>query len=183
MSGSPYAQLADALLGKGVRPFSHFQPPPDMGPSFWYPHSSLSVHLAVQLAKYVHGDGWILELGSFIGTSASTYAKALQYLHKDRVVVVCMDTWLGDVNMWEWKGSWLGPASRSGEPRLFEQFKLNIMNKSLDNMILPVRTSASVGLRYLSRQVTKNKVQRPAVIYVDSGAPPCGRNMCNMLLQ
>jgi hypothetical protein len=139
-----------------------------MEPSYWYPHSSLSTMLALQLAQHVDGSGWMLELGSFIGNSAITFARALQRLRKD-TVVVCMDTWLGDANMWEWKGNWLGPASASGEPRLFEQFKLNVLNKSLDGKILPVRTSATVGLRYLSRLVAKSSVQQPTIVYVDSG--------------
>ena len=94
-----YATLADTLLGHGVRPFYKFQPPPDMRPRHWYKHSGLTRGLALHLAVHVEHGGYILELGSFIGNSATTWAYAVRYLRKVNVSIVCMDTWLGDVNM------------------------------------------------------------------------------------
>ena len=67
-----YNQLADALLGTGVRPFETFQSPTDMRPSYWYGSSFANNHadLAAKLVEHAKGS-WILELGSFIGMSAT----------------------------------------------------------------------------------------------------------------
>ena len=81
-----------------------------------------------------------------------------------------MDTWLGDVNMWKWKGLWLGPTGPTGKPRLYEQFMLNVANNGFGDMIIPVQTSASVGLRYLMHLTSRGwgKMPRPSVMYVDA---------------
>jgi hypothetical protein len=77
-----------------------------------------------------------------------------------------MDTWLGDVNMRVWKGLWLGPQGRLGQPRLFEQFMANVAGSGFREIILPVGTSASVGLRYYQRLLPS--IPRPYIIYVDA---------------
>eukprot|EP00966_Prymnesium_polylepis_P119345 2758035-Prymnesium_polylepis.1 len=91
---SSYPDLADALLGPGVRPLAAFRPPADMSPDRWYQHSGLTVGLAVHLAAHCPEDSgsYVLELGSFIGNSALTWARALRFLRRQNASVVCMDT-------------------------------------------------------------------------------------------
>ena len=81
-----------------------------------------------------------------------------------------MDTWLGDVNMWRWKGSWLGPAGPTGKPRLYEQFMLSVIDFGFADVIIPVQISASVGLRYLMDRTGRGqgKIPRPSVTYIDA---------------
>ena len=171
-----YAHLADALLGRCVRPFARFAPPADIHVSHWYPQSNLVRYkgLARVLAPYVNGS-YMIEVGSFIGDSATVWARYMQQASSD-AVIVCMDTWLGDVNMWTWKKRWLGPQGIAGEPRLFEQFMTNIAAyPRFGSRVLPVRTTASVGLRYVQRLLKRRQgtrhgqfLGRPALIYLDS---------------
>jgi hypothetical protein len=92
---------------------------------------------------------WILEIGSFIGNSAVTWVKATRAAALASATVVTMDSWLGDVGMWQWKDKWLGPRSSDGSPRLFEQFMANIVDKNASDRVLPLRVPSAVGLRYL----------------------------------
>ena len=96
-----YAQLADVLLGEAMRPFAGFRAPPDMSPSFWYGSVFSQAH--ADLAEFLVGasptDGWILELGSYIGGSAATWARAARARNRN-MQIVCVDTWLGDAIMW-----------------------------------------------------------------------------------
>ena len=80
-----YHQLALTLL-RVPDPFAHFVPPPDIAPSDWYPHSALEKQptLAQVLAKEV--DGYMLELGSFIGNSAAAWERALRAVGKPRAL-------------------------------------------------------------------------------------------------
>ena len=139
-----YSQIAHTLL-RVPNPFAHFHRPRDMGFSNWYPHSALEKQtlLAETLAKEV--DGYMLELGSFIGNSAAAWVQALRSVGKKKATVVCIDTWLGDVQMWHWGNRFLGPAGASGEPRLYEQFMINSLEKNVSSAIVPMRTSAVVS--------------------------------------
>ena len=155
-----YSRLADALLGAGVRPFDGFRPPVDMRPSYWYgsvfamSHADLATIL-LQQARRDAADGedpWVLEAGSFIGNSAVVWASTMRALHI-RSAVLCIDTWLGDLIMWEKRGKMLGKPGADGTPRLFEQFMLNVAGKNASADVLPLRMPALLGLQYVRRHV------------------------------
>lgn len=165
-------ELGNALLGAGFEdPFAGFKAkqPRDMAYNDWYPHSQLRQHadLVDVLVAGLGSGGWVLELGSFIGNSASVWAAAIKRQKLD-ATLVCMDTWLGDVFMWKSKGQWLGPQSRSGQPRLYEQFMLNVAGKNVSDVVIPVRTSAIVGLKYVLSLMSSGRVPPPGVIYLDA---------------
>ena len=81
-----YSRLADVILGDGVRPFSHGTGQPGwrgMQPANWYRQSSFSQQhkdLAEVLMKSGGDGSWVLEVGSFIGNSASTWPRAQHFL-------------------------------------------------------------------------------------------------------
>ena len=161
-----YRRVSMALL-KVPDPFAKFKPPKDMHYDDWYPQSAFSRQelLAKTLAAEV--GGYMLELGSFIGNSAATWVRALRSVGSD-APVVCIDTWLGDVNMWHWRQKFLGPAGETGQPRLYEQFMLNSIGKNVSSQIIPMRASAIVGLRYIRDQISSGLLPRPRVIYLDA---------------
>eukprot|EP00966_Prymnesium_polylepis_P041757 969538-Prymnesium_polylepis.2 len=70
--------------------------------------------------------------------------------------------------MWRRKGKWLGTLSRSGEPQLFEQFMLNVIDDGLARVVLPVRIASIVGLQYAFELIAEGKTPRPSIIYVDA---------------
>ena len=79
-----YDRLADTLLGAGVRPFAGFQQPADMAARFWYgsvfakAHHDFAKLLLTQFKK--DPETWVLEVGSFIGNSAVTWAQQAKRL-------------------------------------------------------------------------------------------------------
>jgi len=165
-----YDDLADAILGRGFRPFANYNA--TVPPSFWYRSNFETYHrdLATILVNHTGAGGWILEVGSFIGNSALAWSRAAARLNFDGLPVVCMDTWLGAADMWKRKGLALGPArGPTGEPRLFDQFLANVgSNIKGRTHVLPLRAPAMVGLRYLHQLVREEKIPRPRVIYLDT---------------
>lgn len=168
-----YAKLADAFLGKGVRPFAGFRAPADMRANFWYGSSFAMAHadlasILVRETSAAAEDAWVLEAGSFIGGSATVWAQAARSLGRPKLPVVCLDTWLGDLLMWEKKGNFLGRPGPDGTPRLFEQFMLNVAAQNASEQVLPVRMPALQGLEYIRRRVAFQGVPPPSVIYLDT---------------
>jgi hypothetical protein len=169
-----YAELADAILGVGVRPFAQqANTPADTRPSsFWYTQSYFArqhADLAEHLMR-LGGEGrWVLEVGSFLGDSALAWVRAARAVGLRNATVVAMDTWLGDVGMWQRKGRWLGPPDAvTGEPRLFEVFLANVRQRNATDSILPLRVPSSVGLRYLAGLVESGRLPPPHVVYLDA---------------
>lgn len=165
-----YTELALVLLNVTGSPFDHFRPPRDMRRNMWYRFSQLSsMHgdLAEALVDYVGDGGYMVELGSFIGNSATTWVQAM-HRQNVRASLVCIDTWLGDANMWLDKGKWLGPQGKAGEPRLFEQFMLNVAGNGVADRVLPLRMSATIGMKYLESLIKRGEIPPPRVIYLDA---------------
>jgi len=162
-----YDDIADALLGTGMRPFASGTAATPA--SFWYTKSAFSsTHrdLAAALVRAA-GSSYIVEVGSFIGNSAITWANAIKR-ERSASKVVCIDTWLGDVGMWQQKGKWLGPRDGTGQPRIFEQFLANVLAANASELVLPLRAPSSVGLRYLATLVATHRVPPPMVVYLDA---------------
>ena len=184
-----YADLADILLGKGVRPALGAAGGSFRGrvADYWYHQSAFARQhrdLAQALVSSVEREydpsaggrhaqaavrgAWMLEVGSFIGNSAVTWGRAA-IRAKSNLTIVCLDTWLGDVGMWQRKGKWLGTPDRvTGEPRLYEQFMANVQGWNLSGRVLPLRAPASVGLRYLSSLIDTGQLPSPSLVYVDA---------------
>ena len=75
-----YADLARTLLNVTGSPFDGFRPPHDMHQDNWYPYSQVSImhgDLAEALVDFVGDGGYMVELGSFIGNSATSWARAI----------------------------------------------------------------------------------------------------------
>ena len=167
-----YEQLASALLGPQYgAPFARFKTPLDLEVlgTAWYKSNFASHHgdLARSLAHHAAPDGWILEVGSFVGSSAITLGRAVRS-GNHRVPIVCMDTWMGDVGMWLAKGRMLGPQGVAGEPRLRDQFMSNVAAANLSDLVIPVQAPAMVGLRYVNTLIRRGTIPAPSVIYIDT---------------
>jgi len=167
-----YSDLAEAILGPlGRHPFADNSSWRGVRPEHWYKKSAFSMQhrdLALMLMRLASEGCWILEIGSFIGNSAVTWVKATRAAALASATVVTMDSWLGDVGMWQWKDKWLGPRSSDGSPRLFEQFMANIVDKNASDRVLPLRVPSAVGLRYLLTLLHSQAIPPPHLIYLDA---------------
>lgn len=64
---------------------------------------------------------------------------------------------------------WLSQGG-DGSPRIYDVFRANVQAAQLDDLVLPIRTSASVGLRYIGMltRSTWGRVPKPSIVYVDA---------------
>jgi predicted O-methyltransferase YrrM len=87
-----------------------------------------------------------LEVGSYVGHGACVLGSLLQQHHG---VLLCVDTWCGDVNMW--LGSAFAPTmgKEDGNPDLYHHFIRRIKAANLDDTVIPVRVSSVVAARML----------------------------------
>lgn len=140
-----------------------------MQPASWYTSVFARSHrdLATEMIRAAGPNGYVVELGSFIGNSATALVRAAQSLGYS-TTVVCVDTWLGDLKMWERKGRLLGPQGATGEPRLWEQFMINVIANNVSRQIVPLRMPAATAMRYLARKIDAGELPSPGAIYLDT---------------
>ena len=151
--------VKDAFLG--------FSKPKGMEYDNWYQHSSVERETALAQVLAAEVDGYMIELGSFLGNSAAAWVHALRAAGKNNATVVCMDTWLGDVNMWHWRRKFLS-ADTTGAPRLYEQFMINTRAMNVSSQVVPMRVPAVIGLRFLRDLIEEGMLPRPRLVYLDA---------------
>ena len=150
--------MRDLLLKKlfrGVDPFKTWRNHSGKKADHSYPHSGLSPDLVRQTIKRILDRNitvpLIVEVGSFKGGSACTIASTIKEagLH---ATLLCIDTFLGDVNMRTDHNGWLDWLDlQGGHPTVFDQFMANIVDRGHQDVVLPLVASSTVGLRALQR--------------------------------
>jgi hypothetical protein len=101
-----------------------------------------------------------VEVGSFIGSSAKVLGN---YLKENNGLLLCIDTWCGDINMWLGDAFTATMGKSDGNPRIYDHFMINMINANLTNTVIPIRTSSVVAARML--KVLKYKID---FVYIDS---------------
>lgn len=92
----------------------------------------------------------IVEIGSYLGASAFTMAQAC----KDQGLeteIVCIDTWLGTLDMWEKPDARKGLALRHGHPSIYRQFLANVKHFGFEDFITPFPLPSTLALELLRR--------------------------------
>jgi hypothetical protein len=70
-------------------------------------------------------------------------------MKKNNGVLLCIDTWCGDINMWLMPRFQEYMNKNDGNPKLYDLFMVNIMNNNLKENVIPLRVSSIVGARML----------------------------------
>ena len=97
----------------------------------------------------------ILEIGSWIGSSAVSWKAASEKYEQD-TTIYCIDTWLGSPEHYlstagnEWDIEKLSIADKG--PTFFEEFLRNIHSSGYSKCILPMRADSHSALKYLASQ-------------------------------
>lgn len=91
---------------------------------------------------------FVVEVGSFTGMSAVSMGK-LMTEHDLHPLILCIDTWLGDMNMWINKEVYEYLSPINGRPQVYEQFLANVIGHNLTKIILPFSTTSILGARFL----------------------------------
>jgi predicted O-methyltransferase YrrM len=87
-----------------------------------------------------------IEVGSYVGHGASKLGRLLKSNHG---VLLCVDTWCGDVNMWLGDQFSSTMGKQDGNPDLFHHFMRRMMDHELDDTVIPLRVSSVVAARIL----------------------------------
>ena len=147
-----------------------------------YPHTHMrpqlvrAVLLAHELQHRANVTFW-LECGSMLGGSLIRTAHVARKLERyDGLSLVAIDPFTGDVNMWAGEARAIAANARfrflglrNGQPSIYERFLANVARAGLRGTLLPIRATATVGLRLLDQLHKKGRLpQRPQVIYLDS---------------
>lgn len=92
----------------------------------------------------------IIEVGTFKGASAIEIARLLKAAQLD-AAIICIDTWLGDIEWWE-AGKMRNDINfRNGRPEIYEIFLKNIVYHGLDKCIVPLPMTSLQAGRYLKK--------------------------------
>jgi cephalosporin hydroxylase len=150
--------MRDRLLDKlfrGADPFESWRNHSGKVADHSYPHTGLPSTLVEESIRAIQARrlalDLIIEVGSFKGGSASVIADVCKKLGLI-VPILCIDTFLGDVNMRFDHNGWLDWLSlEGGHPTVFDQFMANITDKGHRDLIIPLVASSLVGLRGLAR--------------------------------
>jgi hypothetical protein len=144
-----YKGLRHDLFGetevKVLEDFPNFY---NKSPSHLYPHTFIKpVHLdefwGLKKPKFV------VEVGSFTGGSTVVIGSHMKKFGLTDVAFLCIDTWLGDLNMWLNKAVWDFLDVRNGRPAVFDQWALNVKAANLTDIVLPLSTTSLIGARFL----------------------------------
>ena len=71
---------------------------------------------------------FIVEVGTWKGSSAFHMADILLEIGHRDFEIVCVDTWLGSVEHWTQLYGPIHPILKNGRPQLYEQFLSNVMH-------------------------------------------------------
>lgn len=134
-----------------------------------YPHTNLTVDFFEKLVEFVKPT-YIVECGSMLGGSSIRMA---QVLRKNKIdsAIVCIDPFTGDVNMWDWEktAQWKFLRLENGIPTIYKRFIANCKKNGYDDLILPINTTTSVGIKLLQRLHSQERISDfPNMIYLDS---------------
>ena len=114
-----------------------------------------------------------VEVGSFIGSSAIVLGNMVKQANG---VLLCVDTWCGDINMWLMDGFHSTMNKEDGNPKIYDLFILNMMKNNLTDTVIPLRISSIIGARML--KVLNYDID---FVYVDS-AHEAGETFMELML-
>lgn len=90
----------------------------------------------------------VIEVGSWVGTSAIIMAKILKELKLD-AEIICIDTWLGSVE--HWSGEICTMSQRNGRPIFYETFLSNVIQSGMKDIITPFPIDSTNGLLFFKK--------------------------------
>jgi hypothetical protein len=138
-----------------------------------YTHTNIAPELLDSTLLIIRPAFW-LEIGSMLGGSAIRTAEAVKRASIP-MQIVCIDPFCGDVNMWAWErplaagNAWRFLRVEDCRPTIYERFLANVLFQGHHDIILPIMTTSSVGLKLLSRLMQEQRLSvLPEVIYLDA---------------
>ena len=152
-------ELTRMLYGREAtvgEPYRNYKNPYNKRPSLSYQWTQLTEEkLRQAMLRIPRRPRLVVEVGSFTGRSSTLIGGFLRSQftptrsHPVVPPLLCIDTWLGDLGMAI--GSYLAETmdKRHGQPTLYHQWLVNIINSNLTESVLPLMTTSFLGARIL----------------------------------
>jgi hypothetical protein len=153
--------------------YNNYTAPTYINPPMPYPSHIGDRTINVIIDKLGYTPTFGIEVGSFIGSSAIVLGNMLK---KTNGVLLCVDTWCGDINMWLMDIFHSTMNKSDGNPKIYDLFVLNMMKNDLINNVIPLRVSSVVAARML--KVLQYDID---FVYVDS-AHEAGETFMELML-
>jgi hypothetical protein len=137
-----YQRISQDLFGVDCI-YQHYQPVPTQ------PEGAYATHIQPEtlerVVRLLGGPPTLgIEVGSYVGHGACRLGEFVKQHHG---VLLCVDTWCGDVNMWLGQAFASTMGKQDGNPDLYHHFMRRIMAHGLEDTIIPVRVSSVVAAR------------------------------------
>lgn len=107
----------------------------------------------------------VVEVGTWKGASAIKIAGLMKDHHIVWPQLICVDTWLGSVEMWIYHGgpNFASLAHQWGRPALYNTFMANVVRAGHTDVIVPFPVDSSTGAKFL-----EHKKMQAGAIYLDA---------------
>ena len=153
--------------------YLNYKIPPQITSPMDYPAHITDKTINAIINKLGYTPKFGIEVGSFIGSSAIILGNMVKSANG---VLMCVDTWCGDINMWLMERFHSTMKKEDGNPKLYDYFILNMMSNNLTDTVIPLRVSSIVGARML--KVLNYEID---FVYVDS-AHEAGETFMELML-
>lgn len=140
-------------------PFQNFTPIPDTKLWGWNGDSPIFSELINKTKPKI-----IIEVGSWMGQSATTMAKACKSMGMNDTTVLCIDTWLGSKEHWRDPNLVGHLELKNGYPQFYSRFMTNVVNSGVSDMVVPIPMPSQIGASYLKDFSDSFKSE---LIYID----------------
>ena len=138
-----------------------------------YPHTNIVPELLETMFEMME-PSYIVEFGSMLGGSAIKMADVIEKKGL-KAEVVCIDPFVGDINMWDWEkdAEWKFLRLTDGVPTIYKRFLANCQQHGHEHRILPINTTTMIGAGLLHRLAEQRRIHgMPNYVYLDSAHLP-----------
>ena len=153
--------------------YSNYKTPKNLQPCTMYSSHIGSKTISQIKEQLGYDPKFGVEVGSFIGCSAKILGNMM---HENHGILLCVDTWCGDINMWLMSRFHETMNKTDGNPKIYDIFMNNMIKNNLTNTVIPLRVSSIVGARML--KVLNYEID---FVYIDS-AHEAGETFMELML-
>lgn len=114
-----------------------------------------------------------VEVGSFIGCSTLVLGN---YMKEKNGILLCVDTFCGDINMWLMSEFQNTMNKKDGNPKIFDYFMTNMKKNNLTDTVIPIRLTSVIAARMF--KVLQYEID---FVYIDS-AHEAGETYSELML-
>ena len=140
-----YTEICNTLFGCD-NPYDNYSYDSNKNTTIKYDAHISHKTIDIIIAKLGRSPKLGIEVGSFIGSSAVILSKQLL---SDNGILLCIDTWCGDINMWLLDVFCSVMNKNDSNPKIFDHFMHTVIANQLTNKIIPIRISSIIGARML----------------------------------